>query len=170
MGCRRHGARRSAAEYVAALTGAQGHRLTRPFCAAGRAKPSAHAAVLYALLRSRRFERRAFCFFRADGDCARCIDSFSGVVLGPVHTMSTCALRRQKGHARGAKSKAGRPPGEASQQSAWPFWQQPEGNGRLGPPLFVAFLAQTPSLRFVKRLDWRPKTPVRTCGHSVNRP
>src|SRR6185437_3616088 len=90
--------------------------------------------------------------------------------LGPVHTMSTSALHRRKGHARGAKTKAGWKPVEASQRRAWPFRQQPEGNGRPGAPLFVAFLAKTTGLRVVKRLDWRAMPPVRTCGHSVNRP
>src|SRR5450755_3843859 len=83
--------------------------------------------------------------------------------------MYASALHGRKGHARGAKSKTGLLPGEALQQSAGPFWQQPEGNGRPGAPLSVAFLAQTPGLRFVKRLDWHPMPPVRTCGHSVNR-
>src|SRR4030095_9861262 len=48
--------------------------------------------------------------------------------------------------------------------------QQPEGNRRRGPPLCVVRLAQTPGLRFVVRLDWRPMPPVRVCVHSVSRP
>jgi hypothetical protein len=67
--------------------------------------------------------------------------------------MSTRALHRRKGQARGAKTKAGGPPGEVLQQSEWPFRQQPEGNEGPEAPLFVAFLAKTASLCFVKRLD-----------------
>ncbi len=48
--------------------------------------------------------------------------------------------------------------------------QQPEGNGRPGPPLCVVLLAKTPGLRFVVRLDWRPMPPIRVCVHSVNGP
>src|SRR5439155_8674480 len=60
--------------------------------------------------------------------------------------------------------------GEALQRRAWPFWQQPDGNGWHGAPLFVALLAETPGLSFVGRLDWHPMPAVRTRGHSVNRP
>jgi len=91
-------------------------------------------------------------------------------LLGPVHTMSTIALQGRNCPGARRKTKPGRLPGEALQRSIGQFWQQPEGNGRPGAPLFVAFLAKTPSLAFVRRLDWRPRPPVRTCGHRVNRP
>ena len=68
------------------------------------------------------------------------------------------------------KTQAGREPGEALQRSGGPFLPQPEGNGHPGAPLYVAFLAETPGLCCVKRLDWRPMPPVRACRHSVNRP
>ena len=83
--------------------------------------------------------------------------------------MSTNALQRRNCHTRDAEPKTGRKPGEAAQQSVWQFRQQPEGNGCPGAPLFVAFLAQTSSLRFVKRLDWRSMPPVRVSGHSMSR-
>jgi hypothetical protein len=75
---------------------------------------------------------------------------------GPVNAMDANALRRQKRPAQGAKAKAGRAPGEPLQRSAGCFWQQPGGNERLGPPLFVVLLAKTPGLRFVVRLIGGP--------------
>src|SRR5438270_11053909 len=116
--------------------------------------------------------------WRAIGKFRRRAKSFDGMLdgrptrsaLGPVNTTSTCALQGQKGHARGAKPKAGSLPGEALQRRAWPFWQQPDGNGWHGAPLFVALLAETPGLRCVGRLDWHPMPAVRTRGHSANRP
>src|SRR5689334_5423081 len=90
--------------------------------------------------------------------------------LGSVHTMGTNALHRRNGHARGAKPKTGWPPGEALQRSAGAFRPQPGGNGHHDAPLCVAFLAKTPGLCFVKRLDWHAMLPVRVCVHSVNRP
>jgi hypothetical protein len=80
------------------------------------------------------------------------------------------ALHRENGTELGVKAKAGWPPGELSQRRAVPFSQQPEGKGRPGPPLCVALLAKTASLRIVKRLDWRPIPPIRIRDHSVNRP
>src|SRR6187399_634121 len=92
---------------------------------------------------------------RRKGPCVR-LPVQSPMKLGPVHTMFTNALQSKKSPERGAKAKACRPPGEPSQQSTGLFWQQPEGNGRLGAPLFVALLVQTPSLHGVGRLDWCP--------------
>src|SRR5437762_6842610 len=87
---------------------------------------------------------------------------------GPVNAMDTNALHSRKRSAQGAK--AGRVPGEPLQRSDGRFRQQPDGNGRLGAPLFVALLAKTASLGFVGCRDWRPMPPVRVCAHSVNRP
>jgi hypothetical protein len=80
------------------------------------------------------------------------------------------ALRRENGIAQGVKAKAGCASGELSQRRAVPFSQQPGGNRRHGPPLCVALLAKTTSLRFVERLVWRPMSPVRIREHGVNRP
>src|SRR5438552_9482691 len=92
---------------------------------------------------------------------------------GPVNAMDTNALHSRKRSAQGAKAKAGRVPGEPLQRSDGRFRQQPDGNGRLGAPLFVALLAKTASLGFriwqISCRDWRPMPPVRVCAHSVNR-
>src|SRR5207237_10167179 len=90
--------------------------------------------------------------------------------LGPVHTISANALQSENDSARGAKAKAGRVPGKVLQRSEESFSQQPEGNGRPGAPLCVAFLAKTLGLSFVKRLDWRPMSSVRIHRYGVNRP
>ena len=94
--------------------------------------------------------------------------------LGPANAMDTNALHGRKRPAQGAKAKAGRAPGEPLQRSDGRFRQQPEGNGCLGAPLFVALLAKTSRLGFriwqLSCRDWRPTPPVRVCTHSVNRP
>jgi hypothetical protein len=74
--------------------------------------------------------------------------------LGPVNAMDANALRGRKRPAQGAKSMAGRAPGEILQRSGGRFWRQPEGNEWHEPPLYVVLLAQTSSLCFVVRLDW----------------
>ena len=83
-------------------------------------------------------------------------------------TQTRCTAKNAQREAR-SRRRVGAP-GETLQPSEGRFWQQPEGNERLGPPLCVVLLAKTPGLRFVVRLDWRPMPLVRVCAHSVNRP
>jgi len=45
-----------------------------------------------------------------------------------------------------------------------------KGTGALARRSALLFLAKTPGLGFVKRLDRRAMPPVRVCVHSVNRP
>src|SRR6185437_12883449 len=131
----------------------------------GGTAPCTTRRIIAVLLERDRIEASIVATFLIEAKERYRLSLSTSSILGPVHTISAHALRRENGFARGAKAKAGRAPGELLQRSAKPFSQQPEGNGRHGSPLFVALLAKTPGLCFVVRLDWRAMASVRMRGN-----